>query len=59
MATLETGVDRKADLVLLQEPPGKKGRIGISHLAYEIRNEREFEWWCARVVALEPTTGQT
>jgi len=31
------GVDRKADLVLLQEPPGGKGRIRISHPAYEIR----------------------
>jgi hypothetical protein len=36
MAALETEVDRKADLVLLQELPGQKGRIGISHLVYEI-----------------------
>jgi hypothetical protein len=36
MAALETGVDRKADSVLWQEPPGETGRFGISHPAYEI-----------------------
>jgi len=40
MAALETGVDRKADLVLLQEPLGDKGRIGISHTAYGIRKRK-------------------
>jgi hypothetical protein len=39
MAALQTGVDRKEDLVLLQEPPGEKGRIGISHPAYEITKQ--------------------
>jgi len=47
MAALETGVDRKADLVLLQEPPGEKGRIGISHPAYEIR-KRKRVWTAVR-----------
>jgi len=36
MAAMEMGVDRKADSVLLQEPPQERGRIGISHPAYEI-----------------------
>jgi len=40
MAALETGVDRKADLLLLQEPPGEKVKIGISHPAYEIRKRK-------------------
>jgi len=40
LAALETGVDRKADSVLWQEPPGEKGRIGISHPAYEIRKQK-------------------
>jgi len=47
MAALETGVDRKADLLLLQEPPGKKGRIGISHPAYEIRKQKRV-WTAVR-----------
>jgi hypothetical protein len=37
MAALETGVDRKADFVLLQKPQGEKGRIVISHPVYDIR----------------------
>jgi len=40
MAALETGVDQKADLVLLQEPPGEEGRMGICHPAYEIRKRK-------------------
>jgi hypothetical protein len=36
VAALVTGVDRKADLVLLQQSPGEKGRIPISHTAYKI-----------------------
>jgi hypothetical protein len=48
MAVLETGVDRKADLVLLQEPPGEKGRTGISHPAYEIR-KRKSVWSAVRM----------
>jgi len=47
MAAVETGVDRKADLVLLQEPPGEKGRIEISHPAYEIRR-RKTVWTAVR-----------
>jgi len=37
MTVVEMGVDRKADLVLLQGPEGERGRIRISHPAYEIR----------------------
>jgi len=47
IAALEMGVDRKADLVLLQEPPGEKGRIRISHPAYEIR-QRMRVWMAVR-----------
>jgi len=47
MAALETGVHPKADLVYLQEPPGKTGRIGISHLADEIR-KRKRVWTAVR-----------
>jgi hypothetical protein len=47
MAALETGVDRKADFVLLQEPLGEGGRIGISHPAYEIR-KRKTVWTAVR-----------
>ena len=36
MAPLETGVERRADLVMLQEPQEERGGIGISHSAYEI-----------------------
>jgi len=47
MAALETGVDRKADVVLLQEPPGEKGRIGISHPPYEMK-KRKTGWTAVR-----------
>jgi hypothetical protein len=47
MAALETGVVENADLVLLQEPPGDKGRIGISHATYEIR-KRKRVWMAVR-----------
>jgi len=40
MAALETGVDRMADLLLWQEPPGKRWRIGISRPANEIRKRK-------------------
>jgi len=40
IAALETEVDQKADLVLLQQPPWEKGRLGISHLAYEITKRK-------------------
>jgi hypothetical protein len=43
MAALETGVERNADLLMLQEPPAERGGIGISHLAYEIR-KRQRVW---------------
>jgi hypothetical protein len=36
IAALETGVERRADVVCLQEPPRETGGIGISHSAYEI-----------------------
>jgi hypothetical protein len=47
MAALERGVDWKADFVLLQEPPGEKGRIRISHPVYEIR-KRKRVWTAGR-----------
>jgi hypothetical protein len=47
MAALETGVERKADLVMLQEPPEERGGIGISHSAYEIR-KRKRVWTAVR-----------
>jgi len=37
IAALETGVQRRADVVCLQEPSRDRGEIGISHLAYKIR----------------------
>jgi len=36
IAELEIGVDREADLVLVQEPPGEKGRIRMSHPCEEL-----------------------
>jgi len=39
MAALETGVEQKADLVLLQEPLEDRGGIEISHSAHEIRKQ--------------------
>jgi len=48
MAALETGVDLKADLVHLQGPPAEKGRIGISHPAYEMR-KRKRVWIVVRM----------
>jgi len=35
-AALETGVELRADIVCLPEPPGSRGEIGISHSAYKI-----------------------
>jgi hypothetical protein len=46
IAALETGVERKADVVCLQEPPRETGGFGISHLAYEIRKRKRL--WTAR-----------
>jgi len=40
IAALETGVERRAEVVCLQEPPRERGGIGISHLAYEIRKTK-------------------
>jgi len=40
IAALETGVERKADVVYLQEPPRERGGCGISHSAYEIRKRK-------------------
>jgi len=34
IAVLEPGVERRADIVCLPEPPRERGDIGISHLAY-------------------------
>jgi len=40
IAALETGVERRVDLVCLQEPRREREDIGISHSAYEIRNRK-------------------
>jgi len=42
IAALETGVERKADIVCLQEPlrEEERGGIRISHLAYEISKRK-------------------
>jgi len=34
---LHMGVERRADVVCLQNPPGERGNIGISHSEYELR----------------------
>jgi len=33
MAAPEIGVDEKADLIHVQEPPGEKARVEVNHLA--------------------------
>jgi hypothetical protein len=40
MAALATGVERKADMVCLQEPPREREGVGISHPAYDIRKRK-------------------
>jgi len=47
LAALGTGVDGKAAVLLLQEPPGEKGRIGIRRLVYEI-SKRKRVWTAVR-----------
>jgi hypothetical protein len=47
IAALETGVECRADVVCLQEPPRERGGIGISHSAYEIR-KRKRVWTAIR-----------
>jgi hypothetical protein len=47
IAALQTGVERKADVVCLQEPPRERGGCGISHSAYEIR-KRKRVWTAIR-----------
>jgi len=42
MAALETGVERKADVVSLQQPPSEKEGVGICHPAYDIRIKKRF-----------------
>jgi len=37
IVALATGVEHRADVVCLQEPPREIGEIGISHTGYEIR----------------------
>jgi len=39
-AALETGLECSADVLCLKEPLRERGGIGISHLAYEIRNRK-------------------
>jgi len=41
IGALETGVERMADVVCLQEPLRVRGGYGISHLAYEIRKRKK------------------
>jgi len=36
VAALQMGVERRVDVVCLQEPPRERGQIGISHSAYKI-----------------------
>jgi exonuclease III len=45
IAALETGVERRADVVCLQEPLTEKGGIRISHSATEIRKRKRI--WTA------------
>jgi len=47
MAALETGVEQKPDLVMLQAPPEERGGIGISHSTYEIRKQKRV-WTAVR-----------
>jgi len=47
IAALETGVERRADVVCWQEPPRERGEIGISHSAYEMR-KRKIVWMAIR-----------
>jgi len=37
MAALQMGVERKADVVYLQEPPIETAGIRISHSAYDVK----------------------
>jgi len=41
IAGLETGVERSADVLCLQQPPRERGEIGISHSAYDIRKRKQ------------------
>ena len=47
IVALEMGVERRADVVCLQEPPRERGGIGISASAYEIR-KRKRVWMAIR-----------
>ena len=58
MAALETGVERKAGLVMLQEPSEVIEGIKISDLAYEIRKRKRVGQQCARGAAWQLTNGQ-
>jgi len=40
IAVLETGVERRAEVISLQKPKRERGEIGISHAAYEIRKRK-------------------
>jgi len=45
IAVMEMGVERKADVVRLQQPPREKGGCGISHSAYLLRTRKRM--WTA------------
>jgi len=47
IAALETGVERRADVVCFPERPRERGRIGMSQSAYEIR-KRKRVWTAIR-----------
>jgi endonuclease/exonuclease/phosphatase family metal-dependent hydrolase len=47
LVVLETGVEQKADVVCLQEPPSERAGIGISHSGYDIRNRKRV-WTAVR-----------
>ena len=59
MAVLETGVEPKADLIMLQEPPEETGGIGSAIQHTRLGNERECRQQCAREVAWQLTNEQT
>jgi endonuclease/exonuclease/phosphatase family metal-dependent hydrolase len=47
IAALDTGVERRAEVVCLQEPPRVRGEIRINHSAYDIR-KRQTVWTAIR-----------
>jgi hypothetical protein len=50
MPVLETGVERRADFVMMQEAPEERGGLGISHSASEMMNGKRV-WTVVRKVS--------